>query len=52
MDQRISFLTLAVADLDATRRFYRGGLGWVPELDVPITTGPGVVPIAFAHNLP
>lgn len=35
MDQRISFITLAVADLDATRRFYRDGLGWTPELDVP-----------------
>lgn len=35
MDQRISFLTLAVADLDATRRFYRDGLGWTPEIDVP-----------------
>ena len=35
MDQRISFVTLAVADIDATRRFYVDGLGWVPELDVP-----------------
>ena len=35
MDQRISFVTLAVADLDATRRFYVDGLGWRPELDVP-----------------
>lgn len=35
MDQRISFLTLAVGDLDATRRFYVDGLGWAPELDVP-----------------
>ncbi|WP_408896241.1 VOC family protein [Nocardioides sp. R1-1] len=35
MDQRISFITLAVEDLDATRRFYRDGLGWSPELDVP-----------------
>lgn len=35
MDQRISFITLAVADLEATRRFYRDGLGWTPELDVP-----------------
>jgi catechol 2,3-dioxygenase-like lactoylglutathione lyase family enzyme len=35
MDQRISFVTLAVADLDATRRFYADGLGWHPELDVP-----------------
>jgi len=35
MDQRISFVTLAVRDLEATRRFYCAGLGWVPELDVP-----------------
>lgn len=35
MDQRISFITLAVADLDDTRRFYVDGLGWSPEVDVP-----------------
>lgn len=35
MDQRISFITLAVADIDTTRRFYRDGLGWTPEIDVP-----------------
>jgi len=35
MDQRISFVTLAVSDLDATRRFYVDGLGWHPEVDVP-----------------
>ena len=35
MDQRISFITLAVRDLDATRRFYLDGLGWQAELDVP-----------------
>lgn len=35
MDQRISFVTLAVADLDASRRFYLDGLGWTAELDVP-----------------
>jgi len=35
MDQRISFITLAVRDLDATRRFYVDGLGWEPALDVP-----------------
>lgn len=35
MEQRISFVTLAVRDLDATRRFYVDGLGWAPELDVP-----------------
>lgn len=28
MDQRISFITLAVRDLAATRRFYVDGLGW------------------------
>jgi predicted lactoylglutathione lyase len=35
MDQRISFVTLAVSDLDATRRFYLDGLGWEAALDVP-----------------
>lgn len=35
MDQRISFVTLAVADLAATRRFYLDGLGWSADLDVP-----------------
>ena len=35
MDARVSFITLAVADLGATRRFYVEGLGWEPELWVP-----------------
>ena len=35
MDPRISFVTLAVRDLDATRAFYVDGLGWSPELEVP-----------------
>ena len=35
MDQRVSFITLVVTDLDATRKFYVGGLGWEPELDMP-----------------
>ena len=35
MEQRISFVTLAVADLDRTRVFYVDGLGWTPELFVP-----------------
>jgi len=35
MDQRINFVTLAVADLAATRRFYLHGLGWTAEMDVP-----------------
>ncbi|GAA1444985.1 VOC family protein [Mycobacterium cookii] len=35
MDQRVSFITLAVSDLGASRRFYVDGLGWEPELDEP-----------------
>jgi catechol 2,3-dioxygenase-like lactoylglutathione lyase family enzyme len=35
MEQRLSFVTLAVHDLDATRAFYVDGLGWEPALDVP-----------------
>ena len=35
MEQRISFVTLAVRDLGATRSFYVDGLGWRPELEVP-----------------
>ncbi|HEU5038603.1 MAG TPA: VOC family protein [Nocardioides sp.] len=35
MDQRISFVTLAVRDLDASRAFYIDGLGWEPALFVP-----------------
>jgi uncharacterized protein len=35
MDQRISFITLAVRDLEASRRFYLEGLGWTAELQVP-----------------
>lgn len=34
MDQRISFLTLAVRDLDATKRFYLDGLGWRADVEV------------------
>lgn len=48
MEQRISFVTLAVRDLDATRRFYVDGLGWEPALHVPgevlmIQAGPQLV---------
>lgn len=35
MDQRISFVTLAVADLARSHAFYVDGLGWTPELYVP-----------------
>ena len=34
MDQRLSFVTLAVQDLQASRRFYVDGLGWEAALDV------------------
>ncbi|WP_324650836.1 VOC family protein [Georgenia sp. H159] len=35
MDQRVSFITLAVRDLDASRRFYLDGLGRTAAVDVP-----------------
>ncbi|HNP56658.1 MAG TPA: VOC family protein [Gordonia sp. (in: high G+C Gram-positive bacteria)] len=35
MDQRISFITLAVADVERSRRFYIDGLGWSEEFYVP-----------------
>jgi len=35
MDQRLSLVTLAVADLEATRRFYVEALGWEPMIHVP-----------------
>lgn len=35
MDQRISFVTLAVRDVARAHSFYVGGLGWKPELYVP-----------------
>lgn len=48
MDQRISFLTVAVADLEASRRFYCDGLGWSSALEVAgdvvmIEVGPRLV---------
>lgn len=35
MDQRISFVSLAVRDLAAARRFYVDGLGWHPSFEAP-----------------
>jgi predicted lactoylglutathione lyase len=35
MDQRISFVSIAVRDVAASRGFYLDGLGWRAELDVP-----------------
>ncbi|SDD11823.1 hypothetical protein SAMN05216410_2877 [Sanguibacter gelidistatuariae] len=47
MHQRLHFITLATADLSATRTFYRA-LGWTPLADVEgeiifFQTGPGLV---------
>jgi catechol 2,3-dioxygenase-like lactoylglutathione lyase family enzyme len=33
MEQRLTMVTLGVADLDVSRRFYLEGLGWTPLLD-------------------
>jgi catechol 2,3-dioxygenase-like lactoylglutathione lyase family enzyme len=33
MDQRLTFVTLGVTDLEASRAFYVRGLGWSPLLD-------------------
>lgn len=35
MDPRLSFVTLIVRDLDASRRFYIEGLCWPVELEAP-----------------
>jgi catechol 2,3-dioxygenase-like lactoylglutathione lyase family enzyme len=35
MEPRVTFITLGVADLAASRRFYVDGLGWSPLLEVP-----------------
>lgn len=35
MEPRVSLVTLVVADLAATRRFYVDGLGWEPLLEAP-----------------
>jgi len=33
MDARITFITLPVADIAASRRFYVDGLGWLPAFE-------------------
>lgn len=35
MDQRLNFVTLAVASTEASHAFYADGLGWQPALHVP-----------------
>lgn len=34
MDQHLHFVTLGVADVAASRRFYVDGLGWTPTFDL------------------
>ncbi|MEO6020065.1 MAG: VOC family protein [Knoellia sp.] len=36
MEQRVSFITLAVQDLAASHQFYAQGLGWTPEFYDPV----------------
>ena len=48
MEQRVSFVTLAVVDVAASHRFYADGLGWTPEFYDPqdvlmFRAGPQVV---------
>jgi catechol 2,3-dioxygenase-like lactoylglutathione lyase family enzyme len=47
VDQRLSFVTLGSRDREASRRFYRDGLGWTPVMDIDEITffqvAPGVV---------
>jgi catechol 2,3-dioxygenase-like lactoylglutathione lyase family enzyme len=35
MEPRVSFITLAVPDLEAAHAFYVDGLGWYPAMHVP-----------------
>jgi len=46
MDARVNFITLAVADVAAARRFYVDGLGWAPVLEAA-----GVVMIRLTPTL-
>lgn len=47
MEPRVSFITLAVADLARTRAFYIDGLGWRPEFE----DGNEVIMIRVAERL-
>lgn len=46
MEQRLSFITLAVADVDRSRAFYVDGLGWTP-----IFVGDDVLMLPVADRL-
>ena len=48
MEPRVHFITLGVADIAASRKFYVDGLGWAPSFEVPgdivfLQVGPGLV---------
>ncbi|MDO9380163.1 MAG: VOC family protein [Nocardioidaceae bacterium] len=48
MEQRLNYVTLAVADVDRSKAFYVDGLGWEPALEAPgevlmIPVGAGLV---------
>ena len=48
MKPRIHFITIGVADIAASRKFYVDGLGWQPTFEVPgdiimLQTGPGLI---------
>lgn len=47
MDPRVSFITLAVRDVSASRAFYVDGLGWEPAF----TDGDGVLMFHVADKV-
>src|SRR5215210_6226802 len=47
MEPRLTFVTIGVADLETSRRFYVEGLGWSPTWEVP----GDVVFIQVGHGL-
>ncbi|MHA6522831.1 VOC family protein [Tessaracoccus sp. G1721] len=46
MDARVNFITLAVTDVAAARRFYVDGLGWAPALEAD-----GIVMVRLSPTL-
>jgi catechol 2,3-dioxygenase-like lactoylglutathione lyase family enzyme len=54
MEQRLTFVTLGVTDLDAARRFYLDGLGWQALLDAGeaffVQVGSGLVLSLFGRE--
>ena len=54
MEQRLSLVTLGVADLDRARRFYEGGLGWQRGNDNPHVVfyqGPGGIIALWSRQM-